>query len=191
VSRPVQIACKLGHPFTPANVRYNGNGSQECVVCARRRDRNWKRRHRASQPIVDDKQGTVALVVWRPTPGRGDLVASWTFHRSYADAAAQAPDDGTAFTVVDIARKPWVRHLRIGKGVLMSAKELSRLKAAVAANTKAMRPHPGGLRGRVQDALADAELLEADPTSTPLARHHARRYADAMAAALEAETGAQ
>jgi len=110
VSRPRQIACKCGHPFTQANTRYNGNGAQECVVCARRRSRVWARRHRATQPSVDDKQGSFALVVWGIDDRPALLRAAWSFHRSRAAAAKLAPDDGTPFSIVDVARKPWIKH---------------------------------------------------------------------------------
>jgi hypothetical protein len=70
----------------------------------------------------------------------------------------------------------------------MSPRELARLQAAVAANDKPLRPHPGGLRGRTLDALDDLALLEADPTATPEAKRSARALADAMVAALRAET---
>jgi hypothetical protein len=151
VARPRQIACQLGHPFTPANVRINGSGSQECLVCARRRSRQWARRHRASQPIIDDKHPpTVALVVWASQ----NLHATWTYHHTHADAAAQAPDDGTPYTIVDINRKPWISHHTIGKGTPMTPKELLRLQAAAIAEVgdRPMRPHPGGLAGRITDA---------------------------------------
>jgi len=72
----------------------------------------------------------------------------------------------------------------------MHPKQLARLKAAVAANTKPMQPHPGGLAGRVRDALDDAALLDADPNATPEAKRSAQMLAAAMVAALRAETGA-
>jgi hypothetical protein len=102
VGRPRATHCLRNHPFTPANVRYNGNGSQDCVVCARRRSRAWQRRHRVHLPIVDDKQGgPIALVTWQ---GRA-MRASWTFHPSHAHAAALAPADGTPYTIVDVAQR--------------------------------------------------------------------------------------
>jgi hypothetical protein len=194
MARPRQSRCRLGHSLTAANVRYNASGSAECLACARRRDRDWKRRHRANLPIVDDKQppATIALVVWG-TNGHRDYFASWQYYRTYADATAQAPADAP-WTVVDISRKPWVKHLTIGKGEPMSRRQLTRLQAeaaAIAANEKQMRPHPRGLAGRCQDALDDLALLEADPHASAEAKQSARALADAMAAALRAETGAQ
>jgi hypothetical protein len=188
VGRPRQTACAFGHPFTPANVRYNAAGSQECCACARRRSRQWQRQHRASQPIVDDKRPTFALVVY-PSDGHGGIRARWTYHQTRAAAAELAPDD-CPYTIVDISRKPWIDRPSIGKGVPMHPKQLARLKAAVAANTKPMQPHPGGLAGRVRDALDDAALLDADPNASPEAKETARRFAAAMVAALRAETSA-
>jgi hypothetical protein len=52
-----------------------------------------------------------------------------------------------------------------------------------------MRPHPGGLAGRVQDALDDLELITSDPNATDQAKRSAQMLADAMVAALRAETG--
>jgi len=182
VGRPRQQSCKCGHLFTPANVRHGRDGRQECCACARRRDRDWKRQHRAHLPIVDDKPATVALVVWG-----ADLRASWSFHRSHADAAAHAPTDAP-FTVVDIARKPWISHHTIGKGTKMSPKELLRLQAAAFAdNDRPMRRHPAGLVGRCADALDDLALLEADPHASPQAKQSARALAAALSAALAAE----
>jgi hypothetical protein len=60
--------------------------------------------------------------------------------------------------------------------------------AAVAANDKPMRPHPGGLAGRCQDALDDLELVTADPNATPEAKRSAQALAAAMVRALAAET---
>jgi hypothetical protein len=183
VGRPRQIACQLGHPFTPANTRLSADGSQQCLVCARRRSRDWQRRHRAHLPPVDDKPGSVALIIWSE-----DLLASWTYHRTHEAAVALAPTDAP-WTVVDVARKPWIKHPSIGKGEPMNPKELARLQAAVAANDKPLRPHPGGLRGRTLDALDDLALLQADPNATLQAKRSARMLADAMIAALRAETG--
>ena len=184
MARPRQVACHLGHPFTGANVRHGRDGRQVCVVCARRRDRDWKRQHRAHLPIVDDKQPpTIALVVWASQ----NLHATWTYHRTHADAAAHAPTDAP-FTVVDIARKPWISHHTIGKGTKMSPKELLRLQAAALAdNDRPMRPHPAGLVGRCADALDDAELLDNDPTASPQAKQTAQQFAAALTAALAAE----
>jgi hypothetical protein len=53
--------------------------------------------------------------------------------------------------------------------------------------TDAMRPHPGGLPGRVADALDDAELIAADPNASPEAKQTAQRFAAALVAALRAE----
>ena len=100
VGRPRQTACAFGHPFTEANVRHGRDGRQECCACARRRDRDWKRQHRAHLPIVDDKPGTVALVVWASQ----NLHATWTYHRTHADAAAHAPGDGTPYTIINVAQ---------------------------------------------------------------------------------------
>ena len=101
VGRPRQQTCHLGHPLSPANVRLNGSGSRECCACARRRSRQWQRQHRASVPRVDDKHPpTIALVVWASQ----NLHAAWTYHRSHADAAAQAPDDGTPYTIINVAQ---------------------------------------------------------------------------------------
>jgi hypothetical protein len=187
VGRPRQIACKLGHPFTPANTRRGRDGSQTCVACARRRDRDWKRRHRASQPIVDDKPRppTIALVMY-PSDAHGGIRACWTYHATFQAAAELAPDD-CPYTIVDIAKKPWIDRPSIGKGIPMHPKQLARLQAAVAANTKQMRPHPGGLPGRVADALDDLALLEADPNATLEAKRSAQMLAAAMVAALAAE----
>jgi hypothetical protein len=185
VGRPRQKSCSFGHPFTEANVRRGRDGRQVCVVCARRRARDWQRRHRATVPRVDDKQGppTIALVVWRPR----EYWASWTFHQTRAEAAAHAPTDAP-YSIVDVARKPWIqRSPPIGRGVAMRPTELARLQAAVAANTKPMARHPRGLAGRCQDALDDLELVTADPNATPQAKDTARRFAAAMVAALRAE----
>ena len=100
MARPRQTSCRRGHRFTDANTRLNANNSQVCAVCARRRDRDWKRQHRAHLPIVDDKPATVALIVWA-----ADLTASWTFHRDRAAAVASAPGDGSAFTVIDVVAR--------------------------------------------------------------------------------------
>jgi hypothetical protein len=89
-------------------VRLNANGSQECVVCVRRRNRDWQRHRRArDQQGVDDKQpdtpaqpGTVALIVWRPQCH--EFRASWIFFHSRADALAAAPTDAV-WSVVDTA----------------------------------------------------------------------------------------
>jgi hypothetical protein len=124
-----------------------------------------------------------------PSDGHGGIRACWTFHRSRAEAAAAAPAD-LPWSVVDVAKKPWIDRPKIGKGVPMHPKQLARLKAAVAANTKPMQPHPGGLAGRVRDALDDAALLDADPNATPEAKRSAQMLAAAMVAALRAETGA-
>jgi hypothetical protein len=111
MGRPRQIACHLGHPLSPANVRYNGSGAQECQACHRRRSRAWARRHRASQPTVDNKSPpTIALVVWGTDERPALLRASWTYRRSRAAAAKLAPTDGTPFSIVDVARKPWIKH---------------------------------------------------------------------------------
>jgi hypothetical protein len=123
-----------------------------------------------------------ALVMWASP----NLHAFWSYHRSHADAAALAPTDAP-FTVVDISRRPWIHPLSVGKGVPMNPRELARLKAAIAANDKPMRPHPRGLEGRVQDALDDAELIAADPRATLEAKESARRFAAALVAALAAE----
>jgi hypothetical protein len=189
MARPRQTACAYGHPLgSPGNTRYNRNGSAECQACHRRRCRDWQRQHRASQPIVDDKQvqaATIALVVWRPQPR--EYSATWTYHATYAEAAAAAPAD-LPFTIVDIARKPWVHPLSVGKGTLMHPKQLARLQAAAAANDKQMRPHPQGLAGRCQDALDDLELVTADPNATLEAKRSAQALAAAMVRALAAET---
>jgi hypothetical protein len=34
-----RIACKRGHPFTAASVRWKPNGGRECKICQRSRDR--------------------------------------------------------------------------------------------------------------------------------------------------------
>ena len=191
MGRPRQQTCHLGHPLSPANVRLNANGSQECCACARRRSRQWQRQHRATQHRVDNKPPpppTIALVLY-PSDGHGGIRACWTYHQTRAAAAELAPDD-CPYTIVDISRKPWIDRPSIGKGVPMHPKQLARLKAAVAANTKPMRQHPRGLVGRCQDALDDAELIEADPHATPQAKQSARALADALIATLRAETSA-
>ena len=53
--------------------------------------------------------------------------------------------------------------------------------------TDQMRPHPGGLLGRVLTALDDLKLLQADPNADPEAVRWARTKADALAAAFKAE----
>jgi hypothetical protein len=184
VGRPRQSRCHRGHALSPANVRLIANGSQQCTVCARRRARDWARAQRAHQPIVDNKHPTIALVVWR-FDGR-DFRASWSYHRTPREASAQAPADAP-FTVVDIARKPWIRHHTPGRGQPMTPTQLERLAAEIAARPKTMQPHPRGLEGRCEDAVADAELIAADPNASPAAKQHARRFADAMIAALAAE----
>lgn len=50
----------------------------------------------------------------------------------------------------------------------------------------AMKPHPGGLAGRVADALDDLALLRADPNADPEAVAWAKRKSDALIAALHA-----
>jgi hypothetical protein len=50
-----------------------------------------------------------------------------------------------------------------------------------------MRPHPGGLPGRVQDALDDLALLKQEH-ATPEAVRWAQTKADALVAALAADT---
>jgi len=101
VGRPRQQSCKCGHLFTPANVRHGRDGRQECCACARRRSRQWQRQHRATVPRVDDKHPpTIALVVWASQ----NLHATWSYHRSHADAAALAPADGTPHTIINVAQ---------------------------------------------------------------------------------------
>lgn len=51
----------------------------------------------------------------------------------------------------------------------------------------AMRPHPGGLAGRVVDALDDLAALRADPNAHPVALWWAEVKATALVAALNAE----
>jgi hypothetical protein len=162
VGRPRQTTCARGHRFTDANTRLNGNGSQECVACQRRRNRTWQRRRRVQdisrtpaetsrrREVVDDKQAPgIALVIWAAR----NLHATWSYHASHADAAAQAPGDGTPYTIVDINRKPWIHPLQIGKGTPMTPKELLRAQAAaIAAAAPDLTPHPGGLPGRITDA---------------------------------------
>jgi hypothetical protein len=53
--------------------------------------------------------------------------------------------------------------------------------------TDQMRPHPGGLPGRVADALDDLALLKADPNADPNAVWWAQVKADALVAALNTE----
>lgn len=53
-----------------------------------------------------------------------------------------------------------------------------------------MRPHPGGLPGRVLAALDDLKLLQADPHADPEAVRWAQMKADALAAAFKAEIDA-
>jgi hypothetical protein len=126
-----------------------------------------------------------ALVMWASP----NLHAFWSYHRSHADALLHAPTDGTPFTVVDTARKPWISHHTIGKGTPMTPKELLRAQAAAIAEVgdRPMRPHPRGLAGRTLDAIDDAELLAADPTATLEAKQSARALAAALSAALAAE----
>ena len=101
MARPRQTSCRRGHRFTDANTRLNANNSQVCAVCARRRDRDWKRQHRAHLPIVDDKPApTIALVVWASQ----NLHATWSYHRTHADAAALAPANGTPYTIINVAQ---------------------------------------------------------------------------------------
>jgi hypothetical protein len=116
-----------------------------------------------------------------------NLHAFWSYHRSHADALLHAPTDAP-FTVVDIARKPWISHHTIGKGTPMTPKELLRLQAAAFAdNDRPMLPHPAGLVGRCADALDDLALLKADPCADPIAIRSAQMFADALSAALAAE----
>lgn len=134
-------------------------------------------------PIVDDKpRPTIALVVWR------ELLATWTYHRTRQAAAALAPTDAP-YSIVDVARKPWIRIHQIGKGTPITPKQLQRLTdAAIAAvGDRQMTPHPGGLAGRTQDALNDAELIAADPHATSAAKQAARQFAAALVAAMAAE----
>jgi hypothetical protein len=60
-------------------------------------------------------------------------------------------------------------------------------EAAAIAAAHELAPHPNGLEGRVADALDDLALLQADPHATPLEKDRARRYADALRAALAAQ----
>jgi hypothetical protein len=107
MARPRQTACRFSHEFTPANVRVNGNGAQVCCTCARRHSHQFRTRQQARRK---NKPATIALVVWG-TDARPQLLrAAWSFHATRADAAKLAPADGTPFAVVDVARKPWIKH---------------------------------------------------------------------------------
>jgi hypothetical protein len=190
VPRPRVTHCPAKHDLH-VHGRLNVAGSRNCAICERRsareyRARTWARTHRAHHTVVDDKQPppSIALVVWHlPT-----LRAAWTYHRTRAAAAAAAPVDGSPFSVVDTARKPWIVRPPLGRGAPLSSKELLRLQAqAAAVNDRQMRRHPQGLPGRVRDAITDSELLDADPTASPQAKQSARALADALSAALAAE----
>jgi hypothetical protein len=52
----------------------------------------------------------IALVVWHTVPCSNEQRASWTYHPTRAAAAAAAPADGQPISIVDTARKPWVRY---------------------------------------------------------------------------------
>jgi hypothetical protein len=123
VSRPRQVVCHAGHQFSPANVRVNANGSQECVVCARRRSRDWQRAQRARLPVVDDKPPSIALVMW--TTGRdNEIRASWLFFATRAAARAAAPRD-VPWSVVDVARPRWVNYPSIAEVVKRTREMMS------------------------------------------------------------------
>jgi hypothetical protein len=107
VGRPRQHACKCGHPLSGANVRVNANGAQVCCTCARRHSHQFRTRQQARRK---NKPATIALVLWGIDERPALLRASWTYHRTRADAAKLAPDDGTPFSIVDVARKPWIKH---------------------------------------------------------------------------------
>jgi hypothetical protein len=69
VGRPQQTACFFGHPFTETNTRRSAAGAQVCVVCARRRLREWRtRRHQLER---NDK-----LSAQPTSSGAGELSAS-------------------------------------------------------------------------------------------------------------------
>jgi hypothetical protein len=106
VGRPRQIACQLGHGFTPANVRYTAAGAQKCVACGRQHSRQYRTRQQARR----ENKRTIALIVWRQESPRTEFRASWTYHRTHAAAAAFAPRDNTPFCIVDVARKLWIHH---------------------------------------------------------------------------------
>jgi hypothetical protein len=99
--RPRQNACQLGHEFTAGNVRIDGRGAQRCAVCGRRHSRQYRIREKARR---ENQPATIALVVWRD-----DLAASWTYHPTRAAAAKLAPRDAP-YTIVDVAREPWIAH---------------------------------------------------------------------------------
>jgi hypothetical protein len=71
----------------------------------------------------------------------------------------------------------------------MTPEERQRLTDAMieSIGDRTLSPHPGGLAGRVADALDDAELIAADPNASPQAKTAARQFADALIAALAAE----
>ena len=77
-----------------------GTGGRSAALALGAATGDWKRQHRAHLPIVDDKPGTVALVVWASQ----NLHATWTYHRTHADAAAHAPGDGTPYTIINVAQ---------------------------------------------------------------------------------------
>jgi hypothetical protein len=87
------------------------------------------------------------LVIWRAKHPAAEFHASWTFHRSRAVAAALAPADGTPYTVVDVARKPWKQH-PMPKGLKMTPQEFLRAQAAAIASAREVQPTPGGAAGR-------------------------------------------
>jgi hypothetical protein len=60
-----------------------------------------------------------AVVVWN---GRA-MDASFSYHRTRTAAARHAPADGRVFTVVNVARKPWVHMPSINELLFGSAHE--------------------------------------------------------------------
>lgn len=107
VGRPVTTECVMGHPRSAANTRRAANGAQVCTICARRAAREYRARQ---QQVRQNLSGTIALITWRwnrhdPTPR-----PSWLWFATRERAAAVAPRDGWPFTIVDAARRPWVRY---------------------------------------------------------------------------------
>jgi hypothetical protein len=66
-------------------------------------------RHRRELRADNAKPKHFALVVWREVrkPGVRQIRSSFSYFASHADAARAAPADAP-FTVVDVARKPWI-----------------------------------------------------------------------------------
>jgi hypothetical protein len=134
------------------------------------------------------------LVIWHRRPGvLGEIHASWTFHCTRAVAAALAPRDGTPYTVVDVARKPWKQH-PMPKGRPMTPQEFLRAQAAAIEAATDLRPTPGGAAGRAaaehHAAAGLKSRLDADQYADRILGHEAAAKALTDAALCELEQNA-